>query len=347
MVRLAITMGDPAGIGPEIIIKALSEGAPATDCLPVVIAPYHLMKQQAERLKCAVSLKRIEEIPEGPPPPAAILILEPSCSVRTGANGDSNNIAPSGLKIIPGRIQKEAGAIAKACIDKAVHLTLEGNCDAICTAPIHKEAMHAAGFAFPGHTEYLAHLTGAKRFAMLLCGGGLRVALATIHSPLKDVPELITEDGILEKLRLLHEFIPYFGIPRPRIGVCGINPHAGEGGMFGDEESRIIRPAIEKARLEGIDSDGPLPADTLFHRMLKGDFDAILAMYHDQGLIPVKTLAFHDGVNVTMGLPFIRTSVDHGTGFDIAGKGVASPESLKAAIRLAVLLTKNRMKPQP
>jgi len=337
MVRLAITMGDPAGIGPEIIIKALSEGAPAPDCLPIVIAPFHLMKQQAERLKCAVSLKRIEEIPEGPPPSSAILILEP----------DSNNIAPSELKIIPGRIQKEAGAIAKACIDMAVHLTLDGNCDAICTAPINKEAMHAAGFAFPGHTEYLAHLTGAKRFAMLLCGGGIRVALATIHAPLKDVPELITEDGILEKLRLLNEFIPCFGIPHPRIGVCGINPHAGEGGMFGDEERRIIRPAIEKARLEGINSDGPLPADTLFHRMLKGDFDAILAMYHDQGLIPVKTLAFHDGVNVTMGLPFIRTSVDHGTGFDIAGKGIASSESLKAAIRLAVLLTKNRMKPQP
>ena len=337
MFRLAITMGDPAGIGPEIIIKALSKGTPAPECLPIVIAPYHLMKQQAERLKCDVNLKKIEEIPENPPSRPDILIFEP----------DTNNITPSELKIIPGRIQKEAGAIAKACIDTAVRLTLEGNCDAICTAPIHKEAMNATGFAFPGHTEYLAYLTSTKRFAMLLCGGGIRVALATIHAPLKYVPELITEDSILEKLRLLHEFIPYFGVQHPHIGVCGINPHAGEGGMFGDEERRIIRPAIEKARTEGIDSDGPLPADTLFHRMLKGDFDAILAMYHDQGLIPVKTLAFYDGVNVTMGLPFIRTSVDHGTGFDIAGKGIASPGSLKSAISLAVLLTKNRMKMQP
>lgn len=282
-----------------------------------------------------------------------------------------------------GRVSAHCGAAAWAYIRHAVALVQNGAADGIVTAPLHKEALQAAGCPHPGHTEMLAALAGGARVAMLLVGGGLRVALATIHEPISRVPGLLTREGILEDLRLMDRFIPWFGIEelrieneelkrkkekgekgaqessiadcqspianrqssvsrRPRIGVTGLNPHAGEGGMFGEEEREIIAPAIAAARAEGIDAVGPLPGDTVFYFHREGAYDAVLAMYHDQALIPVKTLAFHDGVNVTMGLPFIRTSVDHGTAFDIAGKGIALPDSLRAALECAAVLVRNR-----
>ena len=330
MIKLAITMGDPAGIGPEIILKTFLQPPEAPGCASVVIGSVAVLEKAARELNLPVSIVQIKETSSERQEPGVVPVLEPQ------------NL-PDLSGIVPGKIQEAAGVAARCFIDKAVALIQEGSAHAMCTAPIHKEAMHKAGFRFPGHTEYLAHLSGTEEFAMLMCGGRLRVVLLTIHTALRCVPDMITRDLVLRKIRLTNRFIPYFGIDRPRIAVCGLNPHAGEGGLFGDEEIRIIEPAIQEAQNEGILVEGPFPADTIYHRMLKGDFDAILAMYHDQALIPVKTLAFSDGVNITMGLPFIRTSVDHGTGFDIAGKGRADPASLEAAIEHAALLAKNKV----
>ncbi len=329
MIKLAITMGDPAGIGPEIILKTFADEFPAPDCIPVVVGAVGIFEAAAQQMNIPIKIQRLETLPKSLPETRTVPVFEPP------EMPDLSNLKP-------GKIQKAAGQAAKVSIYNAVHLILDGAMDALCTAPIHKEAMHAAGFDFPGHTEFLAHLSGTREFGMLMVGGGLRVVLLTIHTALKNVPSLITEKLVFNKICLTNSFIPYFGVEKPRIAVCGLNPHAGEGGLFGDEEIRAIRPAIERAIKEGIVAQGPFPADTIYHRALRGDFDAVLAMYHDQALIPVKTLAFYDGVNITMGLPFIRTSVDHGTGFDISGKGVANPASLKAAIRLAVLLAKNK-----
>jgi len=325
MIRIGITMGDPAGIGPEIILKTFAEPFPAGECIPVVIGCGEILARTARLLKIPVKIIPVKEnaIPERLE--NDIPVIEPESM-------------PDLSKIKIGQIQKQAGNAARLFIDTAVSLIQKNHLDCLCTAPIHKEAMHLAGFKFPGHTEYLAHLTETREFAMMMEGGGLRVVLLTIHTALKNIPRMMTKELILDKLRLTHSFIPCFGVREPRIGVCGLNPHAGEGGLFGEEEEEIIIPAIKQAKKEGIGAEGPFSADTIFHRMLEGDFDAILAMYHDQALIPIKTLAFYDGVNITMGLPFIRTSVDHGTGFDIAGKGEANPLSLKAAIRLAALL---------
>jgi len=329
MIRIGITMGDPAGIGPEIILKTLAGDFPAAQCDPVVIGCGEILARTARLLKIPVKIVPVNENAMPVRSGNEIPVIEPK---------DTPDL--SQIKI--GQIQEQAGKAARLFIDTAVSLIQKNHLDCLCTAPIHKEAMRLAGFEFPGHTEYLAHLAETREFAMLMAGGGLRVVLLTIHTALKNIHRMITKELILNKLRLTNRFIPYFGVREPRIGVCGLNPHAGEGGLFGDEEEEIIIPAIEQAKREGISAEGPFSADTIFHRMLKGDFDAILAMYHDQALIPIKTLAFYEGVNITMGLPFIRTSVDHGTGFDIAGKGMANPSSLKAAIRLAVILEKNK-----
>jgi len=322
-------MGDPAGIGPEIILKAFSGKDWQNRRQSLVIGSVQVLEKYANQLNIPVNIARITELPSTFSREDALFVFEPPG-------------IPDLAEIAPGKIQKPAGAASRMFIETAVRMIQENKMDALCTAPIHKEAMHLAGFSFPGHTEFLAHLTGTEEFAMLMSGGGIRVVLQTIHTALKNVPRLLTTEKILKKIRLTHEFIPYFGVEVPRIGICGLNPHAGEGGMFGTEEQDIILPAIRKAEKEGIVVKGPFPADTIFHRMLKGDLDVIIAMYHDQALIPVKTLAFYDGVNITMGLPFIRTSVDHGTGFDIAGKGAANPDSLLAAIRDAMLLTENK-----
>ena len=247
---------------------------------------------------------------------------------------------PSGITdlelVIPGEVSAVAGRQAIAAIETATSLCLDGQAAALVTAPISKAAIHLAGSPFPGHTEMLAALTGADEVAMMLVGGPLRVALVTIHEPLARVASLISVERITTVVRLAHLWLVDSGIARPKVAVAGLNPHAGEGGEIGREEAEVIAPAVAALQAEGIAVQGPLPADTLFHAAYHGAYDAVVAMYHDQGLAPLKMIAFDEGVNVTLGLPFPRTSPDHGTAFDIAGQGIARPASLLAALRLAV-----------
>ncbi|HPS02921.1 MAG TPA: 4-hydroxythreonine-4-phosphate dehydrogenase PdxA [Candidatus Sumerlaeota bacterium] len=329
--RLALTLGDPAGVGPEIILRFFEEGLYSPSVLPFVVGEARHLDQAMTHPEIPLSgLRVVSEPPTEPAPSGIIPVVEPPDFTFHG-------------ELTPGRVSDQCGAAAWAYVRHAVHLVQSGQADAVVTAPIHKEALHAAGCPFPGHTEMLADLAGGVPVSMLLVGGGLRAALATIHEPLARVPGLLKTETLLEQIRLLDRFIPLFGLTRPRarIGVTGLNPHAGEGGMFGQEEAQIIVPAIEQAQAEGLDVAGPLPADTAFFFHRRGAYDALLAMYHDQALIPVKTLDFHGGVNVTMGLPFIRTSVDHGTAFDIAWRGEANPGSLRAAVACAATLAGN------
>lgn len=237
---------------------------------------------------------------------------------------------------------RECGLLAGLAIEQAAHAALEKKIDAVVTAPISKEHLREAGYPFPGHTEFLAALAGVRHFRMMMAGPRLKVVLATIHEPLKKIASLLTRDRVLKTIKITDRSLrKWFRLPRPRIAVAALNPHAGEGGIFGSEEREKILPAIRAARRLRINASGPHPPDTVFHRAVGGEFDCVVAMYHDQGLIPLKLLHFDCGVNITLGLPFIRTSVDHGTAFDIAGKGIANPSSLIAAIRVAVELVRN------
>ncbi|HHL38987.1 MAG TPA: 4-hydroxythreonine-4-phosphate dehydrogenase PdxA [Deltaproteobacteria bacterium] len=306
---VVLTMGDPVGVGPEIVVRALASTALRRRARPVVVGDVGVLERVASLLG--------RRLPRG---------VEIVSASRLDA-----------AALSPGRPTGESGAAMIGYIDEAVAMVKDGRADALVTAPISKEAAKKAGFAFPGHTEYLAHLTGAKEYCMMLGGPRLRVVLATIHAPLRRVPELITRAGLVRTLRLIdRSFRRYFAVERPRIAVAGLNPHAGESGLFGDEEARIIAPAIRNARRQGIDAEGPLPGDTVFFRAAASEFDCVLAMYHDQGLAPLKLIHFEDGYNCTLGLPIIRTSVDHGTAYDIAWRGKASAASLAAATRLAV-----------
>ena len=241
-----------------------------------------------------------------------------------------------------GRVTAAAGRAAYEAIVRAVEDARAGRIDAIATAPINKEAFAAAGLPWPGHTELLAQLTGARRVAMMFYADALRVVLATVHVPLRKVPETLTQARLEDTIELSAAELPRFGLPAPRLAVAGLNPHAGEHGLLGAEEDDVMTPAIAACAARGIDVRGPFPADTLFNRAMKGEFDAVIACYHDQGLIPVKLVAFGRAVNVTLGLPIIRTSVDHGTAFDIAGRGIADPSSLIEAVRLAARLAQFR-----
>ena len=280
--RVAITVGDPAGIGPEIAARAAAD-------------------------------------------PRVLAVCDPMVYSSSGS-------------FSPGVLSAEAGRAAYETIVRAVDDARRGAVDAIATAPVSKQAFHLAGLPWRGHTDLLAHLTGARSVAMMFYSDALRVVLATVHIALADVSKVLTPDVMGATIRLTSCELPRFGYPRPRIAVAGLNPHAGEHGLFGREEDIAIRPAIEACRADGIDVSGPFPADTIFVRARKGEFDVVVACYHDQGLIPVKLLAFGQAVNVTLGLPIVRTSVDHGTAFDIAGRGVADPESMIAAVLLAARL---------
>jgi 4-hydroxythreonine-4-phosphate dehydrogenase len=241
-----------------------------------------------------------------------------------------------------GRISAAAGRAAAEAVLRAVADAKAGRVDALVTAPLNKESLRAAGYPWPGHTELLAEAAASPDVAMLFVGGGLRVALLTIHRSLASVPGALTVDEACRVARLVHRELPFLGAPGRRIAFCGVNPHAGEGGLFGDEEERVLRPAVERLRSEGLDVSGPFPADSLFVRAARGECDAVIAAYHDQGLVPVKLLAFGHAVNVTLGLPFVRTSVDHGTGFDIVHEGRADARSLVEAMKVAVSLATRR-----
>jgi 4-hydroxythreonine-4-phosphate dehydrogenase len=332
---LGLTMGDPAGVGPEIVLKALRDLAPreaAGEFALVVIGTASCMAAAARRLGMPVTIT-----PDAGGWPKVRLI----------------EAASTKATIAPGQLSAEAGRLAFAAIERAVRLALEGEIDAIVTAPINKEALNKAGYAYPGHTEILAELTGSRGSCMMLAHDQLKVTHVSTHVALADVPKRVTPERLRHVFTLTHEALLDLGIAKPRIGVCALNPHAGEGGLFGREDQDIILPVIEEFRAKGIAIEGPIPGDTVYVKALAGQFDAVVAMYHDQGHVAVKTLGFAmdpqtglmsslSGVNVTLGLPIVRTSVDHGTAFDIAGQGIANAASMIEAIEFAAKMVTAR-----
>ena len=321
-------MGDPAGIGPEIIAKVIDSGELYPLCRPVVIGDTGVMKKLIEEMRLSVSIRSIASLRDADPAAGKLDVLDLKMVNLASHKWGTPDIS--------------SGKAVVAYIKKAVEVTVSSEADAIVTAPINKEMMNAAGYHYAGHTELLADLTNTKEYGMMFVGGGLRLILTTIHLALKDVPRHITTATVLKTLRLAHKAMQYFGMENPRIGVAALNPHAGEGRLFGSEEWDEILPAVIKAREEGIHASDPIPADTLFYKARNNYYDVVVAMYHDQGLAPLKMMAFGNAVNVTVGLPIIRTSVDHGTAYDIAGKGCADPSSLLEAVRLAVKLTAHK-----
>ncbi len=329
---IAITMGDAAGIGPEIIARYV-ETTPQTGIF-VIGDP-----GQMQRALTAIGSKR------------RIVAWQDDRIVNVI---DQNAQSDSPLPVLAvgelpvdlphGRIDARAGALAHAAILRAIDLALEGRIAAMVTAPIHKEALRAAGIAFPGHTEILADRTGTRDFGMMLIEGPLRVILVSIHVSLREALDKVNADALARTFRLAEDGCRALGIARPRIAVAGLNPHAGEAGLFGREEIEIIAPAIDKAQGEGMAISGPYPPDTVFMRARRGEFDIVVAQYHDQGLIPIKLNGIEKGVNITVGLPIIRTSVDHGTAFDIAGQGIADPSSLAEAVLVARQMAAARAK---
>ncbi len=328
--RLAITMGDVCGIGPEIVARLFRSGESAG---AFVVGDLAVMRRAAAATGGMLPVARIdspEELAGVPPDCIAVLQVE---------------ALPADLMAAPlGRVDARAGAAAAACIARAVQLVRSGDADAIVTAPIHKEAFAAAGVPYPGHTEMLQALAAVDGrlppVRMMLANEELRIVLVTIHLSLRRAIDAVTFDAVLETIRIANAAMARQGLARPRIGVAGLNPHAGEGGRFGEEELTIIAPAIAGACAEGIEASGPFAPDTVFMRARhalghEGEFDVVVAMTHDHGLIPIKYLGVEHGVNVTLGLPFVRTSPDHGTAFDIAGRGVADASSLLAAVRMA------------
>jgi 4-phospho-D-threonate 3-dehydrogenase / 4-phospho-D-erythronate 3-dehydrogenase len=304
--RLIVSVGDPAGIGPEVTVRALAR--PEVRALADVAVAGD--PDQLRSTAAGLALPAPER-------------LEPAGDARA---------------VRPGQLSAEAGAAAVAAIRRAVELVRAGAYDGLVTGPINKEALRLAGFPWPGHTELLAEMAGVSDVRMLLVAEPLRVVHVTTHRSLRSAIDAATRDRVLRTIELGEQGVRRLGVPQPRVAVAGINPHAGEGGLFGSEEAREIQPAVEAARAAGIDASGPWPADTLFWRAGRGEFDLVVAMYHDQGHIPVKLGGFDEGVNVTLGLPFPRASVDHGTAFDIAGRGVARWQSMAAAIRVGALL---------
>ena len=319
---IGITMGDPVGIGPEIILISLCKPSIYNICRPLVIGDFQILDGVKKCVQSQLHIKSVKDPDKGLYKFGSIDLLNLS------------EIVPD--NVLWGNPTVETGKAMIRYIKAASDLATKGRIAAMVTCPINKVAMQIAGCQYNGHTELLAERTRAGNFAMMLAGNRLRVVLVTIHVPLKEVASLLSEQKILLTIKLawqtLHE---RFGLKTPRIAVAGLNPHAGEAGMFGNEEKTIITPAIHDARNQGFDVVGPLPPDTVFYQAANGRYDAVISMYHDQGLIPFKLIHFNDGVNITLGLPIIRTSVDHGTAYDIAGKGTADPGSLIAAITMA------------
>lgn len=325
---IGITMGDPAGIGPEIILKALSHEAIYRQAIPVVIGDSAMLGRAKGYVGAAVRIRRIESPVKATGRFGEVEVL------------DLRNVDPE--TCIPGILSAEAGRAAVEYVSKAIDLALAGELDAVVTAPLNKEAMHLAGFPFAGHTEIFAKRTETRNYALMLVAGRFRVLHVSNHVPLRDACDRVKKDRVVQVIRLAHGVGGVWRLEKPRIAVAGLNPHAGEQGIFGREEQEEIAPAVAAARTDGINAIGPIPPDTLFYRASRGEFDFVIAMYHDQGHIPVKLSGFDRGVNVTVGLPIIRTSVDHGTAFDIAGKGTASPRSLLEALRLAIRMSRHR-----
>lgn len=323
---VGITMGDAAGVGPEIILKSLDKEEMYTISRPLVIGDSKILNRAKQFVNSDLAIQNIsvEEINEITYDYGTVYCLD-------------LNLLDETLPV--GKVAPEAGNAAFQYLAKAIELAKEDKIHAICTAPLNKEALHKGGHKYPGHTEILADLTGTQDFSMMLSAPNLKVIHVTTHVGILDAVKMINPERVYHVIKLAHDTLQKAGISNPKIAVCGINPHAGENGLFGygEEEEKVI-PAVERAQKEGIEAVGPLPADTLFFRTVRGDFDIVVAMYHDQGHGPVKVLGLDAGVNITVGLPIIRTSVDHGTAFDIAGKGIADEKSLMEAMRQAVEL---------
>lgn len=309
--KIGITMGDPNGVGPEVIVKAISHPEVASSCEIAIFGDRGIIEKAADDSLGDIDVVECSEFGEG--------------------------------DLKPGFIDRKAGQASLDYIRAAVESAMANEIDAIVTAPISKESTHLAGSEYPGHTEMLKDLTGANEAVMMFEGNKFKVMLVTIHEALANVPDLITKEKVSSTIKITHDALTkLFKIDKPKIVACGLNPHAGESGAFGREEIDHIIPAVEEARDSGIEIDGPLPADTLFYYANHGKWDAVVAMYHDQGLIPFKMISFNDGVNITLGLPIIRTSPDHGTAFDIAWQGKADPSSMIEAIKVAALFATNR-----
>lgn len=324
--RIGITMGDPAGIGPEVVLKAVAEPEVLAACVPVIVGDAQHLAHTARTLDlcCGYEIvRRGEPFPEDAAGPVIYHL---------------DNITGT---VAPGVESGAAGRAAAEYIEAAVELCGAGVVDAISTAPINKRALFLGGYSFPGHTEFLAHLTGSTESAMAFVASNLRIVLISTHVPLSEAIRLVEKERITRVTRLADRELRRWGIARPRIAVAALNPHGAEGGLFGVEEAAEIMPAVEACRAEGMEVSGPFSADTVFLRASRGEFDAVISCYHDQAMIPVKCLSFGEAVNVTLGLPFIRTSVDHGTAFDIAGRGVAEHSSMVAAITLAARLARS------
>jgi 4-hydroxythreonine-4-phosphate dehydrogenase len=321
-------MGDAAGVGPEIIDKALAKKEFYNIARPIVIGDASVIEDALKVAKVKVDINSVKDVSEAKYEHGTIEVI------------DLKNIRLSELNM--GQVQAMAGEASVKYVEKAVEMALENKIDAIVTAPLNKEAMNLAGYDYAGHTEILAHLTKTKDYAMMLVAGHLRVIHVTTHVSMRDACELIKKDRILTTIRLTNEVTKKMGVKAPKIAISGFNPHAGESGLFGNEETKEITPAIESAKKNNMNVIGPMPPDTVFLRASRGEYDAVVAMYHDQGHIPVKMLGFESGINVTIGLPIIRTSVDHGTAYRRAGLrlGTGDPTSLEEAMKLAVQMAK-------
>lgn len=336
--RLAFTMGDVAGIGPEVVVQACLDPRMQRWCRPVVFGRPEVIRRAAAVLKAAVSVKSV---------------ATPDEAFRDDSNADADALflpcvtsGPEDAVLVrPGELDARAGRAAYECLVAAANAALAGDVDGVVTAPLNKAALKLAGLEYPGHTEILAELSGSRDFAMMLYlpsetdqSRGLGVAHVTLHTSIRSVPDLLTTAGVLEKIVLLDGFLKRVGVEAPRVGVCALNPHGGEQGLFGDEEQTVIEPAVREARAQDVDASGPIPADALMRRAVAGEFDGVTAMYHDQGHIALKLVGFDRAVNVTLGLPIIRTSPSHGTAFDIAWQGKADASGMIAAVDVAAKL---------
>jgi len=317
---VAVTMGDPAGIGPEVIARTFTEKGFQNENRAFVIGDARIMRRAVELMGLSLGVNKIERLEEALFEPGSVDVLQV---------GDLPGDLPFG------ELDARAGAAAFEYVRRATGLALEGSVGTVATAPLNKEAMHMGGYEYPGHTEILAELTGTKDFAMMLRTEALRVIHVSTHVSLREAIDRVSKERVLTVIHLAREALAKVGVDEPKIAVAGLNPHAGENGLFGDEDAECIAPAIVEAREEGIDASGPHPPDTVFAKARTGEFDIVVVQYHDQGHIPIKLMGFEGGVNVTVGLPFFRTSVDHGTAFDIAGTGRADHSSMRTAIELA------------
>ena len=332
MPRIAITMGDPCGIGPEVLAKSLSSGEVHQTCLPVVIGNISIMRQAVRLINGRAEVKEVQSIDDAGHSPSCIDVIDP------------HNLNPEDVTV--GRVSPACGEAVMEWVTMSAQMAMNKEVQAICTAPINKEAASLAGYKAIGHMELLQEISNAPQVATMLMSRGLMVVHLTTHRSLKVACDYVKKKLILSTLDLTHREFHSWGMPDPRIGVAALNPHASDGGLLGKEEAQEIAPAIAEAQSKGIKALGPVPADILFHHAIEGRYDVTLAMYHDQGHIPIKVHGFETSITVNLGLPFIRTSVDHGTAFDIAGQGVADHRSMIEAIKIATALSVGRGLPR-